>query len=114
MILLQPKVKLYNTYQIDTVKLLILSQTGCYFDVATPPVLPFVASVSDDMTPYKCFQACMKIDFLEPGKGFTVGVSEGKVCQCGFDFTSEGSTTLNVKYNRRHKSAFFTSRKGQS
>jgi len=66
-------------------------------DATDYPILPWVGGISTDMTPYKCFLGCLKIDMVEKATDLTIGVSPAagndgkKICFCGhaFDTTSK-------------------------
>ena len=53
------------------------------------PLLPWIGGSSADMTPYKCFLGCLKIDMVEPATPLTIGVS-GEICFCGHAFDTNG------------------------
>ena len=52
------------------------------------PLLPWIGGSSADMTPYKCFLGCLKIDMVEKATPLTIGVS-GEICFCGHTFDTE-------------------------
>ena len=67
----------------------------CYYesslmDAENYPLLPWIGGSTSDMTPYKCFLGCLKIDMVEKGTPLTIGVS-GPICFCGhaWDDTSK-------------------------
>ena len=80
----------------------------CYYDSSLMddkdgsvyPILPWVGGMSTDMTPYKCFLGCLKIDMVEKETDLTIGLSpmpgdDGKIiCFCGHAF----DTSSKLKY----------------
>ena len=81
--------------QTSYTTIVIFSGETCYYesslmDADNYPLLPWIGGSSSDMTPYKCFLGCLKIDMVEKGTPLTIGVS-GPICFCGhaWDETSK-------------------------
>ena len=85
---------IYNAKTSHTTIVKFSGET-CYYesslmDAENYPLLPWIGGSSSDMTPYKCFLGCLKIDMVEKGTSLTIGVS-GPICFCGhaWDDTSK-------------------------
>ena len=84
---------------------MIFSGGTCYYesslmDSDNYPLLPWIGGSSSDMTPYKCFLGCLKIDMVEKGTPLTIGVS-GPICFCGhaWDDTSKNFLCKILKWS---------------
>ena len=95
---------IYNAKTSHTT-ILIFSGETCYYesslmDADNYPLLPWIGGSSSDMTPYKCFLGCLKIDMVEKGTPLTIGVS-GPICFCGhaWDDTSKNFLCENLKWS---------------
>ena len=95
---------IYNAQTYHTT-IVIFSGDTCYYesslmDADNYPLLPWIGGSTSDMTPYKCFLGCLKIDMVEKGTPLTIGVS-GPICFCGhaWDDTSKNFLCKNTKWS---------------